>query len=97
MEPWKMGQQVIDFYRAAFNNSFKVMNMLQERNEKVVELFLDQSAWLPDEGRRAITDWIGSCGKARGEFRRMVDESFKSVKDFFGILKTDQAVAGGSA
>ena len=74
---------MVDFYKASFDNSFKAMTMLQEQNEKMVELFLKQSAWLPDEGRKAISDWIGSYKKGRDEFKRMVDEGFKSVENFF--------------
>ena len=89
MEPWKMGQQMIDFYKATFDNSFKAMTMLQEQNEQMVELFLKQSAWLPDEGRKAITDWIASYKKGRDEFKRMADEGFKNVENFFGTLKKE--------
>jgi hypothetical protein len=89
MEPWRMGQQMIDFYKATFDNSFKAMTMLQEQNEQMVELFLKQSSWLPDEGRKAIADWIASYKKGRDEFKRMVDEGFRNVESFFGTFKKE--------
>ena len=86
MEPAKIAQQMIDFYKATFENSFKAMAMIQEQNEKMVDTFLKQSPWLPEEGKKAINDWIETYKKGRDDFKRAVEEGFKNVESFLGTF-----------
>jgi polyhydroxyalkanoate synthesis regulator phasin len=88
MEPKQIAQQMIDFYKATFDNSFKAMAMLQEQNEKMVDMFLAQATWLPEEGKKALGDWIKAYQKGRDDFKKTVDDSFKKVETFFaGVNK----------
>jgi len=86
MEPTKIGQQMIEFYKATFDNSFKAMSMLHEQTEKMVDMFLSQATWLPEEGKKALTDWINTYKKGRDDFKKAVDDSFQKVESFFSGL-----------
>jgi hypothetical protein len=44
---------------------------------------LDQATWLPAEGRKVITDWVNAYKNGRETFKKMVDESFQKVDDYF--------------
>jgi uncharacterized coiled-coil DUF342 family protein len=83
MEPLKMAKQMIEFNKATFDNSFSSMVLLQEQSEKMVRAFLDQSTWLPEEGKKVLNEWVASYKKGREEFKKMVDESYKKVDDYF--------------
>jgi hypothetical protein len=83
MEPTRIAQQMIDFYQATFDNSFKAMTMLQEQNEKMVDMFLTQATWLPEEGKKALNDWINTCKKGRDDFKKAVDDNFKQAGSLF--------------
>jgi polyhydroxyalkanoate synthesis regulator phasin len=83
MEPKQIAQQMIDFYKATFDNSFKAMTMLQEQNEKMVDMFVAQASWLPEEGKKALNDWISAYKKGRDDFKKGVEESFNKVESFF--------------
>jgi len=76
-------KQMIDFNRAAFENSFNAMVMLQEQSERLTTGLLDQATWLPEEGRKAIADWVAAYKKGREDFKAMVDENFSRVEQFF--------------
>jgi hypothetical protein len=89
MEPKQIAQQMIDFYKATFDNSFKAMTMLQEQNEKMVDMFLAQATWLPEEGKKALNDWINAYKKGRDDFKKTVDDSFKKVESFFAGVNKD--------
>jgi len=52
MEPNAMLKQMLDFNKTAFDNSFNAMLMIQEQNSKMVNTFLEQAAWMPDEGKK---------------------------------------------
>ena len=74
---------MIEFNKAAFDNSFNAMMMLQEQSEKMVNTFLEQASWLPEEGTKAINEWVKAYKKGREDFKKLIDENFKKVEDFF--------------
>lgn len=76
-------KQMIDFNKAAFDNSFSAMVTLQEQTERMANTLLDQATWLPKEGKKAIQDWVNAYKKGRDDYKKTVDENFKKVEDFF--------------
>ncbi|RLB09600.1 MAG: hypothetical protein DRG59_01920 [Deltaproteobacteria bacterium] len=84
MEPKEMMKQMIKLNKTAFENTFNSIVMLQNQTEQMVQTLVSQSPWLPDEGKKALEEWIKAYKKARDEFKKAVDESYKKVEDFFG-------------
>ena len=87
MEQSRIAKQVIEFQRAGFDNTFTAMTMLQDQTERMVNMFLEQATWLPDQGKKALNEWVQSCKKGREQFKKTVDESYKKVEDFFAVRK----------
>jgi hypothetical protein len=59
MDPKQIANQMIQFNKTAFDNTFNAMTVLQEQTEKMVNMFLEQqSPWMPAEGKKAVTDWL---------------------------------------
>jgi hypothetical protein len=83
MEQKQLFKQMFDFNKAAFDNTFSAMVMLQEQAERMAGTMLEQATWLPEEGRKAITDWVDAYKKGRENFKKMVDESFQKVDEYF--------------
>jgi hypothetical protein len=83
MEPLGFTKQMIDFYKATFDNTFNAMVMIQEQIEKVSGIALQQASWLPEEGIKAINEWTDAYKKSREEFKSLVDENFEKVEEFF--------------
>jgi polyhydroxyalkanoate synthesis regulator phasin len=70
------------------------MAMLHEGTERMVNMTLDQAAWLPEEGKKAIEEWIEACENGREEFKKLVDENFKRFDRFFlGQRKAKKAAS----
>ena len=84
MEPRKMAKQMIDFYKATFDNSFGALLMMVEQMERMTNMFLAQTTVLPEEGKKALNEWIKTYKKACDEFKKAVDENFKRADTFFG-------------
>ncbi|PKN74573.1 MAG: hypothetical protein CVU52_06630 [Deltaproteobacteria bacterium HGW-Deltaproteobacteria-10] len=85
MEPKQIAKQMIDFSKTAFDNSFEAMAVLQDQTEKMVNVFIEQNAMMPEEGKKAVYDWIKSYKKGRNDLRVAADESFKKVESFFAV------------
>ena len=83
MDQKQIAKQMMDFNKAAFDNSFSAMSALQDQTEKLVENFLEKAPWLPPEGKKAVGDWIASYRKGREDFKTAADESYKKVSDYF--------------
>ncbi|RPJ72787.1 MAG: hypothetical protein EHM15_08455 [Desulfobacteraceae bacterium] len=83
MDQKQMFKQMFDFNKAAFDNTFNAMVMLQEQSERMASTMLEQATWLPQEGRKVITDWVDAYKKGRENFKKMVDESFHKVEEYF--------------
>ncbi|MGD0886736.1 MAG: hypothetical protein ABSA46_17990 [Thermodesulfovibrionales bacterium] len=83
MDPLKLTKQMIDFNKASFDNTFTAMVLLQEQTEKMVNAFMEQATWLPGEGRKALNEWVETVKKGREDFKKVVDQGFGKVEDYF--------------
>jgi hypothetical protein len=83
MDPKQIAKQMIAFNKAAFDNNFSAMNALHEQTEKIISKFWEKSPMFPEEGRKAISEWIKTYKKGCEDFKNTVDENFKKVEDFF--------------
>ncbi len=80
----KITKQVIDFQKAAFDNTFSAISMLQDQAEKTTNIFLESGIWpVPEEGKKIAKEWVQAFKKGREEFKKALDESFTKMEDFF--------------
>ena len=80
-------KQMIQFNKTAIDNSFKAMNMVCEQNEKMVGVFLEQATGLPEEGKKAIKDWMATYKSGSENFKSLLDDSYSKVDSFFSDSK----------
>ena len=78
-----IAKQMIDFQKTTFDNSFKALVMLQDQTEWMVNALLEQTTWLPEEGKRTIDEWVAAYKKGRDDYECMVHENFDKIKDIF--------------
>ena len=88
MEPNFMLKQMLSFNKTAFDNSFTAMLTIQEQNANMVNTFLEQATWMPEEGKKLIRDWINAYKKGCEDFKKTADENYKKVDDFFASTKS---------
>ena len=87
MNPKQIAKQMIVFNKTAFDNNFHAMNALQEQTERLVNKFWEKSPLFPEEGKKAISEWMTAYKKGSDDFKNIVDENFKKVEDFFNESK----------
>jgi polyhydroxyalkanoate synthesis regulator phasin len=83
MDQKQIAKQMIQFNKTAFDNSFNAMTVVYQQNEKMVDTFLQQATWLPEEGKKAINDWMAAYKKGCEDFKNLVDENYQKVEDYF--------------
>jgi hypothetical protein len=89
MEPNVMLKQMLDFNKTAFDNSFNAMLTIQEQNAKMVNTFLEQATWMPEEGKKLVRNWIDACKKGSEDFKKVADDNYKKVDEFFAGQKSE--------
>ena len=85
METENFAKQLIDFQKAAFDNTFSTLVMVQDQTGRMFETALEQNTWLPEEGRRMIEDWNSAYKKGRTDFKKIIDDNFGKVADIFKV------------
>ena len=87
MEATGVAKQMIDFQKAAFDNTFNAVVMFQDQTEKMAGKLLNEITWFPAEGKKAIDDWAKAYKLGRENLKKSVDENFKRADDLVGGLK----------
>jgi len=82
MDQKQILKQMVDFNKGAFNNAYNALVMVQDQNETLASTLLNQATWLPEEGKKAIRDWVDAFKKGREEYKKSVDEAFRKVEEY---------------
>jgi hypothetical protein len=82
MEYTQITKQVIDFQKMSFSNWYDTVTMLQDQAASAMEMVLQQNAWVPEEGRKAVQSWVNACQQERGRFKSYVDEGFSGLEKY---------------
>jgi polyhydroxyalkanoate synthesis regulator phasin len=83
MEQFSAIKQMVQFNKNAFDQGYNAMDMLRKQNEKMTNSFLDQAEWLPEEGKKAVNEWMQFCKKGCDDFKKTADQNFKNVEKLF--------------
>jgi hypothetical protein len=89
MTPYnQIAKQVIDFQKISFSSIYDAVATLQDQTVNTVDKMLDQTTWLPEEGRNAIHSWIDACQVERDRFKSYVDDGCSGLKKYIAQGKT---------
>ena len=80
MEYNQITKQAIDFQKSAFNSWYNAVTMVQDQAAAAVETLMNQTSLVPEDGRQAITSWVGACQAERNRFKSYVDDSFSGLE-----------------
>jgi hypothetical protein len=94
MEYDQIAKQVIDFQKISIDNWFSTVALVQDQAASAVGKMLDQTGWMPAEGRKAIQSWMSACTGERDRLKSYVDESFAGANKLLAKpRKTSPAAA----
>ncbi len=77
MEQMQFCRQVLGFNKMAFDNTFSTVSMFQDQLETLLSSALQQNPGLPEDGRRALEEFVRSIKQGRDDYKKVVDESFE--------------------
>ena len=83
MEQFNAIKQMVQFNKNAFDQGYNAMEMLWKQNEKMTNSILDQATWLPEEGKKAVNEWMQLYKKGCNDLKRTADQNYKNVEKLF--------------
>ena len=90
MDQKQIAAKIIEFNKTTFDSAFSAMVVLQDQNEKLVSGFLEKAPWFPEQGKKAVTDWVNNRKKGREDFKAAADENYKKVTDTFFVFQKEE-------
>ena len=76
METNLIAKQTLQIYHAALTQTLDATLAAQDHTQKTMETLLDQSPVIPQEGKRAISDWLEACRHQTQAVKTVIDEGF---------------------
>ena len=83
MDQMRMTKQVFDLQKATLDSMLGGMLMFWDQTEKMLNGFMEQAVWLPDEGKRAFNQWIRTNKKGCEDLKNVMADGFKKMEGCF--------------
>jgi hypothetical protein len=83
MDQKQMMKQMLEMNKIACDNTFQTITTIQEQTEAMTQKMVEQATWMPEEGRKAIDEWLKAYKSGRDNFKKMVDDAFAKVLKSF--------------
>lgn len=95
MEHTEIAKQLSGLYHTTFENSINTMNAFQDYTEKVVNLSLEQSPWIPEESRKLILSWVKAYRKGYDDFKVAATEQYKHLDSLLSMGNIAESFVSG--
>jgi hypothetical protein len=82
MDPKQISKQMFDFNKMAFEKSFSALVVMQDHAEKMFNMGLEQNKWFPEEGKKAMGEWVKTYKKGREDFKAKVEDGYGKVEEY---------------
>ncbi|MCK5915038.1 MAG: hypothetical protein KAG92_02775 [Deltaproteobacteria bacterium] len=79
MDQKQMMKQMLEMNKLAYDSTFQNIIALQEQTQSMTNNLIAQATWLPEEGKKAIDEWVATYKKGREDFKKLVDDAFENV------------------
>ncbi len=83
-------KEMIEYNKSVLDNTFNAIGTIQDQWAKMFTDFMDKVKWLPDDGKKAVNDWLAAYKKGRDDFKTATDEKYEKVADYFSRLAPEK-------
>jgi hypothetical protein len=96
METSQMTKRILDFQKDVFSQWYDVLTCMQEQATTSLQSVMDQSNWMPDEGRRMLQNWVDACQKGCDDYKELVEDSLSGLEKVL-VIPSKKAAASNKA
>ena len=73
-------KQAIGLQKGAFTSWYDAVATAQDQAVSAMDLMLGQAPLVPEEGRKALTNWASACQQERTRLKSYVDTGFSNLE-----------------
>ncbi|MGB3223384.1 MAG: hypothetical protein WBB23_11340 [Desulforhopalus sp.] len=81
METTQFAKQTLGFQKTILENSFNVMNTVQDQTEKMVNSYFDQMPWVTADGKKSLQTSLDMAKKFRNDFKKSIDDGYLKIEE----------------
>lgn len=74
--------RVVDWDKRLFDRAAKTVGSVQQRSEKAIEKAVEDTKWVPKEGKQLVAEWLHMAKRSRHELRKAIDSSLELTAGF---------------
>jgi hypothetical protein len=89
MDQQQITKEMMEFNKSVMDSTFNAISSIQDQSVKMLTAFMEKATWLPDDGKKAITDWVSAYKKGRNDFKAETDKKYETVANYF--MKNESA------
>lgn len=79
-----MGKQMIDLQRIGMEGMISYAIAFWDQTGSMINWFLSQAVWVPEEGKRVFREWIDTNKKGCETFKDAVNNGYLNLERMFG-------------
>ena len=83
----EVGQQLLDFQKNVFENTYNAMVTIQEQSDKITDTIIKENTVISADSKKLIKEWRGVIKKGQNELKKSVDDSFKKAETYLADAK----------
>ncbi|MFO7558302.1 MAG: hypothetical protein R6X10_05695 [Desulfobacterales bacterium] len=83
MENIAFAQPIIRINRVVVENTWNILSLLQDQNERTARTILEQGNQLAAEGQRALNEWVDEYKKGQAAVQKTVEENHTLLEGLF--------------
>lgn len=79
-----INKEMLKLWRSSWESYVKTLTMMQQQNEKMLDLFMTQSETLQEEGKKLIKEWTANAKEAQKSYLQSMEENFNKIEELLG-------------
>jgi hypothetical protein len=83
MESNHIAKQAAVFQKDLFESTYNTVAKIQDQTVEAVDILMNQTNLVPEEGRQVIKTWVNVCQEERDRFKSYVEEGFTGLEKRF--------------
>ncbi|MDJ0781821.1 MAG: hypothetical protein QNJ22_07600 [Desulfosarcinaceae bacterium] len=96
MTPRELTQQVMDYQQQVLDSWNGALALAEDQTAASVRWLFDTASWLPEEGRRAMEQWVAVGRGERERLKAHLDQGLATVEKLLAVAPA-QAPAASKA
>ena len=83
MDQNQITRRMMQLNKTVFDINYSAMTKAYEQSGQMFETFLNQAPGLPEEGKKAVKDWMSAYRTGCNDYKKIVDDHYAKVEEYF--------------